>query len=296
MYCVVTSALVGALSVVGVILMARRDAALFLVWVTGVGLSFAVYGRTLASNKYLYLATPFFILAAVLAAQEIIARWGTWRPIRRLAVGGLLGGLLLFDTALGVLTSSPSFRRWAPGPTLASLAKIPIGNRSIELTIGGGELLATTDGYRLRGGTLFAPLAWTRDKADLARLLRRFTDSALLTTGDATVFVGDWLGYQLALRELRQEGFDFPSPHDAGRPYPYAGVWQMGAKRVHLSYLPYGQSAYFDPLRVPENTTGTATFFLGALGDHGPLVELKDGLHWRLQTSPFGYIKLHQRL
>jgi len=297
MYCVVTSALVGALSIIGVLLMAwRRDWVLLLVWISGVTLSFAIYGRSLASNKYLYLAAPFFILAAVFAGQEILARWSSWSRCWRYAIGGLLAGLLLFDTVLGVLTSSPVYRLYEPGPTLAALGKTTVGGRTLELTIGGGELIATTDGYRMRGGTLFAPLAWTRDKTDLIRTLQRFSSVALQQCGESSVFVGDWLGYQLALRELRLVGFEFISPHFPDQAYSYAGIWQKAGQRVHLGYLPYGKSAYFDPHRIPPNLTGQDTYFLGALGDHGPLVELNDGMHWQLQTAAYGFIKLHQRV
>ncbi len=296
MYCVVTSALVGALSLIGVLLMAwRRDWTLLFVWVAGVGLSFAVYGRSLASNKYLYLATPFFILAAVFAGREILSRWSSWSRGWRYAVGGMLAGLLLFDTVLGILTSTPTYRLYEPGPTLGTLARVSIGRRDLELTLGGGELIATTDGYRMRGGTLLAPLAWTRDKADLIHSLRRFSSVALQPSGESSVFVGDWLGYQLALRELRLAGFEFTSPHFPDRAYSYAGTWQKAGKRVHLGYLPYGKSEYFDPQRVPSNLTGADTYFLGALGNHGPLVELNDGMHWQLRTAAYGFIKLHQR-
>ena len=296
MYCVVTSALVGVLSIVGVLLMARRrDWALLFVWIGGVTLSFAVYGRSLASNKYLYLATPFFILAAVFVGRDILARWSTWSRRCRYAVGGLLGCLLLFDTVLGILTSSPAYRLYEPGPTLGTLARVSIGGRDLELTLGGGELIATTDGYRIRGGTLFAPLAWTRDKADLIRSRRQFSSTALQQRGDSSVFVGDWLGYQLALRELRLAGFDFNLPHFPNKAYSYAGIWQKAGKRVHLGYLAYGGSVYFDPHRIPSSLTGAETYFLGALGDHGPLVELNDGMHWQLRTAAYGFIKLHQR-
>ncbi len=296
MYCIVTSSLVGLLSLLGLALLGRRrEWSLLLVWAAGVGLSFAVYGRSLASNKYLYLAVPFFILAAVYAAQEIMRRWPQWPRPGRYAVAGLGAALLLFDTVAGVLTSSPAYRLFEPRPRLATVAQVAVDARKIELTLGAGELLATMDGYRMRGGTLFAPATWARDKAEL---IRRLDDLAriLRAPGDCSLFVGDWLGYQMVLRVLRLEGFDFTTEYLRDTGYPYAGVWRKGAKSVHLDFLPYIGSVYYDPRRHTPNSTGSNTYFVGILGDHGPLGELADGLHWQLHSpDPYGYIRVHRR-
>ena len=297
MYCLITSSLVGALSLVGLaLLLLRRQWALLLVWISGVGLSFAVYGRSLGSNKYLYLAAPFFILAAVFAAQEVIQRWPAWPRVWRYATAALGAALFLFDTVGGVLTSTAERRLFAPRPQVVSLANLPVGGRNIQFTLGAGELIATADGYRMRGGTLFAPATWALDKAELIRRLDGLA-VLLLAPDDSSLFVGDWLGYQLALRVLRQEGFDFAQPYVQGISYPYAGVWRKGQKVVHLGYLPYAKSEYFDPQRQVANPTGTNTWFVGTLGDLGPLAELTDGLHWQLHsTDRYGYIRVHQRL
>ena len=296
MYCIVTSGLVGLLSLLGLaLLVLQRKWSLLLVWVGGTGLSLAVYGHSLASNKYLYLAAPFFILAAVFAAQDILGRWPALPRAWRYATAGIAGALLLFDTVAGVLTSSPSYRRFEPRPQLAVLARVPAGRRSVELTLGAGELIATTDGYRMRGGTLFAPATWAMDKAEIIRRLDGLA-SILRAPGDCSLFVGDWLGYQLVLRMLRLEGYEFVSEYIRDQAYPYAGVWRKGQKSVHLGYLAYGKSEYFDPSRVTPNPTATHTYFVGALGDLGPLGELADGLHWQLLSPDcYGYIKVHQR-
>lgn len=297
MYCVVTSGLVGVLSLFGLAQLGlRRQWALQLVWLGGAGLSLAIYGRSLASNKYLYLATPFFILAAVFAAQDLARRWPRWPRVWRFATITLGVALLLLDTVAGVLTSSPAFRLFEPRPRLATLARVPVGARGIEFTLGAGELLATMDGYRMRGGTLFAPATWSLDKAELIRRLDGL-GLILRAPGDCSLFVGDWLGYQMVLRVLRMEGFDFASQYVSGTGYPYAGVWKLGAKSVHLGFLAYTGSVYHDPRRLTANPTGTNTYFIGTLGDHGPLGELTDGLHWRLHSpDPYGYIRVHQRL
>lgn len=296
MYCLITSGLVGMLSLLGLaLLVLQRKWSLLLVWAGGTGLSLAVYGRSLASNKYLYLAAPFFILAAVFAAQDILGRWPVWPRVWRYATAGIAGALLLFDTVAGVLTSSPSYRLFAPRPQLAVLARVPAAGRTIQFTVGAGELIATTDGYRMRGGTLFAPATWAMDKAELIRRLDGLA-SILRAPGDCSLFVGDWLGYQLVLRVLRQEGFDFASEYVHGQAYPYAGVWRKGQKSVHLGYLAYAKSEYFDPRRLTPNPTGTNTWFVGALGDLGPLGDLTDGLHWQLHSpDAYGYIRVHQR-
>lgn len=297
MYCLITSSLVGLLSLLGLTLMAlQRKWPLLLVWIGGAGLSFAMYGRSLASNKYFYLAAPFFILAAVFAAQDVIQRWPAWPRAWRYATAVLGAALFLFDTVGGVLTSTAERRLFAPRPQVLRLANLPVGGRNIQFTLGAGELIATTDGYRMRGGTLFAPATWALDKSELIRRLDGLA-ILLLARGDSSLFVGDWLGYQLALRVLRQEGFDFAQPYVEGTSYPYAGVWKKGQKVVHLGYLPYAKSEYFDPQRRITNPTGTNTWFIGTLGDLGPLAELTDGLHWQLHsTDRYGYIQVHQRL
>lgn len=293
MYCVVTSALVGVLSAVGVVLMAlRRQGALLLLWMAGIGLSFAVYGRSLASNKYLYLATPFFVLAAVYAVQAVLARWPGWGRLTRWTVAGIAATLFLFDTMVGVLTSTPANRRFEPRPQLAVLATIPHGGRTLQFTLGAGELLATTDGYRMRGGTLFAPATWSMDKADVIRRLDELARN-LRADGDASLFVGDWLGYQLTTRVLRQEGFEFVGKPPLEKSYPYAGTWRNGTKVVHLDFLAYAGSEYYDSHRVTPNPTGHRTWFVGALGTLGPLGELNDGLRW--SPDPYGFIRVHSR-
>ena len=297
MYCLITSSLVGVLSLVGLALLAwRRQWALLQIWISGVGLSFVVFGRSLGSNKYLYLATPFFILAAAFAAQDVIQRWPAWPRVWRFATAALGAALLLFDTVGGILTSTAERRLFVPRPQIASLPSLPLGERNIQFTLGPGELIVTADGYRLRGGTLFAPAAWALDKTELVRRLDGLA-VILLAPGDSSLFVGDWLGYQLTLRVLRQEGFEFAQPYIEGISYPYAGVWRKGEKIVHLVYLPYAKSEYFDPRRQVENLTGTNTWFVGTLGDLGPLPELPDGLHWQLHSRDrYGYIRVHQRL
>jgi hypothetical protein len=296
MYFFVTSSLVGVLSLVGVVLMAwQRQWSLLLVWLGGTALTFMIYGHSLGSDKYFYVAIPFFLLAAVFAAQDILRRWPGWPPVWRYAAAAFGAGLLLFDTVIGVLTSSSEYRLFLPRPRLATLANIPTGRRPIDLTVGSGELIFTADGYRLRGGTLFAPATWRLDKAEI---IRRLDDLAgiLRAPGDCSLFVSDWLGYELVLRILRQEGFDFTSGYDRGSGYPYTGVWRKDAKSVHLGFLAYAKSIYYDPARQTANPTGTRTYFVGTLGDHGPLAELTDGLHWQLHSpDPYGYIQVHQR-
>lgn len=297
MYPLVTSALLAALSLPGcALLFAKEHRGLALICLLGVLPSLTIYGSSLASNKYLYLTTPFLILPALLAVQFIQGRWrqlGT--PLRFAAIG--LGGLLLsFDTWLGVLTSSDTFRSFQPRPRFATLGGLELGGRRRELTLGAGELLNTTDGYRLRGGTFFGPATWRLDKQDVIDRLESL--AVTLRREDASsVYYGDWLSYQMCLRVLLQEGFVFEDRFDAGKSFPYSGSWRRGHQIVHTAFLAYTDSIFHRPGPRPSNATGVHTYFIGSLQHHGPIAELDDSLAWK-STVPgdFGHIRIVQRL
>jgi hypothetical protein len=292
---VVTSYLLTALMLAGTVLALRsRLWTLLLFAGAGMVLSFAVYGDSLASNKYLYLATPFFILLAVHGAVELRSRARGWPRAGRVALFAGAGAVLALDTLVGVLSSEDRFRSFQPRPTLAPLAAIPRRGRPVRLTLGTGELLKTSDGFRLRTGTLFAPFAWRLAKLEMRTRLTTLTE-IITRSSDCTIFHSGWLPYQIAVRQLLAAGFEFAGAPHQPQPFPFNGRWTRAGQSVELAYLAYTDSEYFDPNAKPSTRTGAATYFIGDENAFHEITPLAGSAHWQLVPGwSHGYITLHQ--
>ncbi|MFA5058389.1 MAG: hypothetical protein WC485_09770 [Opitutaceae bacterium] len=266
-----------------ILLIVRREWRLLILIAAGVGATLPVYGTSLASTKYFYHLVPFFLLAA-LYAGKVVWRRVTAAPVwtdrkLRVAFASAVGLLALADQAAGLLTSAPEFRRYTPSPALASLATLPGPRRPARLVIGPGEIIPTTDGFRLRTGALFAPWIWRREKTAMLAQLRQFT-SLLCASPRTTVYFSGWLPYQMVIRMLRAEGFAFKTGKLAPTTMPYVGDWNDGRHCVHIDYLAYRTSPFFHPDYRPENLTGEHTYFVGDLSGLQPITELADQRDW----------------
>jgi hypothetical protein len=267
----------------GVLLVARREWLLLVLIGAGIGVTLPVYGTSLASTKYFYHLVPFFVLAALYAAKVALRRvrqapgWAGRRVRLALAAGVVLLGLA--DQSVGLLTSSPEFRRYDPSPTLATLATIHGPRRPARVVIGPGEIIPTTDGFRLRTGALFAPWIWHREKSAMLAQLRQFA-GLLRTAPRTTVYFSGWLPYQMVVRVLRAGGFDFKTGTLAPTTMPYVGDWDDGRHRVRIDYLAYRTSTFFRPGYHPGNPTGEHTYFVGDLSGVQPITELADRRDW----------------
>jgi hypothetical protein len=266
-----------------VLLIMRREWLLLVLAVAGTGATLPVYGTSLASTKYFYHLVPFFLLAACYAGKVILRRVteaAAWAD-RRVRFGLIAGVALLAlaDQSVGLLTSSPEFRRYDPAPTLATLVTFHGPRRIARLVFGPGEFIPTTDGFRLRTGALFAPWVWRREKIAMLAQLRQFA-VILRTAPETTVYFSGWLPYQLVVRVLRNAGCAFKTGTLAATTMPYVGVWEGNGCRVHLDYLAYQASEFFQPGYHPGNPTGEQTFFVGDLSGIQPITELADQRHW----------------
>lgn len=291
----VTSFLLTGLTLVGLLLAGRaRQWPLLLIAGAGTALSFAVYGDFLKSDKYFYLATPFFLLLAVYGALELNRLSRAWPRVARLALwaGGV--ALLLPDTFLGVLSSEDRYRAFPPRPQIATLVALPRPTRPLYLTVGTGEFVMSADGFRLRAGTFFAPPAWRIAKLEMRDRLSTLAQ-LLEQPDDCTLFHSGWLPYQIAVRQLLAAGFTFASAEQP-QPFPYNGRWTRHGKSVRLDYLAYTASEYFNPQLCATTTTGSATYFIGDQNSYYSITPFADGHVWQvLPGCEHGYITLHRR-
>lgn|GEM_PF-1395866 len=266
-----------------VLFVIRREWLLLVLAAAGTGATLPIYGTSLASTKYFYHLVPFFLLAALYTGKVVlgsVTKAPAWADRRvRLGLAGGVALLALADQSVGLLTSSPEFRRYNPAPTLATLVTFHGPRRMARLVIGPGEIIPTTDGFRLRTGALFAPWVWRREKIAMLAQLRQFA-VILRAAPQTTVYFSGWLPYQMVVRVLRAEGWVFKTGSLAPTTMPYVGVWEGNGCHVHLDYLAYQTSEFFRPGFHPENPTGEQTFFVGDLSGIQPITELSDQRHW----------------
>jgi hypothetical protein len=262
-------------------LVIRREWALLALIVGGCAATLPIYGTSLASTKYFYHLIPFFLIAALSAVQFItdLVKRATL-PVK-ITAATACALIFVADQAVALQTSSAQFRRYTPEPNLAVLANLPRAQRPWRIVIGPGEMIPTADGFRLRGGSLFAPWVWHREKVALLDQLDRFTE-LLNAAPDATVYYSGWLPYQIVTRVLRSGDFHYTTRLLATNSMPYAGEWRHAARRVRTEYLAYRTSPYFDPRLHPSHRAHESVFFIGDLNAFEPVTELADGGQWQL--------------
>jgi MFS family permease len=199
---------------------------------TGVLLPLAPYARNFTSQKYLYYAVPFLLLPLISWLQAL---WAGRAAGRRATV--LILAAIAAESLVGLQTSAPEFRRYDPAsPGVLSLA-IPAGGRTIRAGFAEGELLPSTDGPRLRGGQLWAPGFWHREKTAMQQAMARF-DERMSARPPAQLLTSTYLAFRLADGWLRGHGFrPEPAWHFAGNPASYTIEYRRDAQSVVLAQI-----------------------------------------------------------
>jgi len=272
----------------------RRQYALGLVVMGGVGPSVLAYGTSLTTPKYFYYLVPF-ALAPALVALEGLLQSLQQRPAWQRRLAWCLGlAFLAGDTVVGLRTLSDEQRYFTTAPTWARLGPLRRGAKTFALVLGPGELVLNADGFRLRTGQGFAPWCWHVEKirmrhelATIARWLEQEKDFTLLWS--------NWIPYQMVSREMFAAGYRPEDPPQIGTGMAYPGNWQRGEHHVHLDFLGYVNNTYQPPGPSKTVQAGTVTFFVGDCARQ-PITELLDGRQWQLVSAvPEGFMTLHQR-
>lgn len=275
-------------------LVRQRRWALGLVLASGIAASLVAHGSELTTPKYFYYIVPFLLIPALAAVDAIRAAIATGPRSLRLALPLCAGGILLADAGLGLRTVTPERRVLLPAPTLATLAHTTWREKPLALVVGPGELIPNVDGFRVRTGHGFAPLAWRREKQRIQ------TDIAIIRSwlqdrSDLTIYWSGWVTAQIASRELFAAGFRPPLRADPEFGPGTGEAWRRGGQIVHFSYLGYVGSALQAPGTVPAPVTGTRTYHVGDYAGQ-PVLDPADGLGWRLLSErPQGLVTLQQR-
>jgi hypothetical protein len=274
----------------------RREWWLLALVVAGCAATLPIYGTSLASTKYFYHLVPFLLVPAIRTLEMILTKLATTDRPWRLAGSIALVLVAAGDQLLALQTSTPEFRRYVPEPVVARLATLHGRSRPMTLVVGAGEPIPTADGFRLRGGAFFAPLLWHREKIAMLAQLAEFS-ARLHRTPAATVYYSGWLPYQMIVRMLRAEGYEFKGRTLVANTMPYTGDWSAANRAVRIDYLAYRGSEYFDPTRHPANPTGENTFFIGDLSGEQPITELADGGNWQplWPEHRWRFVTFHQR-
>ncbi|MBC7365666.1 MAG: hypothetical protein H7343_02450 [Undibacterium sp.] len=246
-------------------LVVRRNWSLLALILAGSLPSLAVYGGSFTTPKYLYYAVPFLALPIFDLVREAWTQTGAWRTIGRSAAL-LAVALHLLEGTFGVQTSSEEFRRFIPAPSPANLLSVQSGPKKIRVGIGEGEVIPTDDGPRLRGGQLWAPAMWRREKRAMAETLASL-DSVLRTSLPDLIVTSNYLSFRVLDGWLRDHGFTATSTtRFPGDPVSHRTIWRRD--HLALTTVLLNQS----PL---ENTEFASVSQLGhralLISDRGPL-------------------------
>ncbi len=209
-------------------------------------------GGHLVAGKHLLYYTPFFAVLVLVSCQELY-RTGFRR--RKLLFKTLLVVAAL-QYVIGVRVSFSSYpysnNAYAsvrPSPTFGTLASIPSPVRqidSVQLVIGGGTKLTTSDELLLSSGIVFAPLMWADLKqdgeADYAAILHYLTsfqgDTLHITASQGSAYpIKNLLylsDYQLltAKANLNQSG------------YVYQWTWRKNGRIVVIDQARFPKKSY----------------------------------------------------
>lgn len=258
----------------------RKNWPILAVFLTGVVPTALAYGHALATTKYLYFTIPFALMPALSLLRSLLAG-------RRLGALTAFTILATADAVAGIRVLPPDACFFQPAPAVGSVT-LPIGSRSLAAAIGGGDVIANEDGFRLRTGQLFAAETWHREKLrQRARLA--VIRSVLENTPDETIYFAGWLPEQLALRELFAAGFRPQSVADFGS-------WHRGTQTIELRFLGHVGSPYqpAGPAAAPQLDHNP--LLIGSYGGKVRPTELADGRCWQAVSAPReGFVTLYRR-
>jgi hypothetical protein len=198
----------------------------------GVLPSLAVYGGNFTTPKYLYYAAPFLLLPGLALTAGLLRS----ANFRRVGLGVVLLLFPLAETTAGIQSAS-AFRRFDPQPLLLAAPLQRLGGKSFTVGLGEGEILPTADGPRLRGGQLWSPAFWRREKTAILQEIARL-DRLLATGAYPRVLTSTYLSYQLADAWLRQHGYTAgPSRAEAANPSTFAVDFTRPGTRMTLVWI-----------------------------------------------------------
>lgn len=184
--------------------------------ITGAGILpvlFVLYGR-LASPKYLYYLIPFLCIPTALALVQSKVRAKRNSSLLLWVVAGLavvqyvLGIRAFFRTKSHIEAPYSLLRSQ---PTLAVLGnahlQLPSVN-SLQLVLGAGSFINTSDAGRLSSGIMFAPISWHRQKALLNRELQAVASYLEAARANPIkILTSQWEPRHLTLHLLIREGY-----------------------------------------------------------------------------------------
>jgi hypothetical protein len=200
--------------------------------VTGGLLSLAIYGGSFVSPKYLYYASPLLLLPGLVLLASLL---NSTRRLPRIAAWGILA--CYFGEALcGLQTGSP-FRCFDPAPPRVAFGTIRVGQKSIALGPGEGEIIPTMDGPRFRGGQFWAPFLWRREKTAMRQEMARL-NSILGANPPGLILTSTYLSFVAADGWLRSHGYQLgPRQPLPGNPSSFTIECQRAGQRLTLTNI-----------------------------------------------------------
>ncbi|MEO6873555.1 MAG: hypothetical protein ABI222_01910 [Opitutaceae bacterium] len=232
----------------------------------GVLPSLLIYGPNLTTTKYLYYAAPFLLLPGIWLLAQCVKADGRWRRTARVLFVLMISAVVI-ETCGGLQSSSPPFRRFDPAPLRVVFARTTLGDKKIVFGLGEGEIMPTDDGFRLRGGLLYAPEVWRREKSLIIENLSRL-DRELAKPGSLRVITSTYLSRIATESWLLRHGYrpqarqGFP-----GNDTSWTAAWTTADRQVTLVEINHTPTDQAEFLAVAESRG--PVLFLNDLGRQG---------------------------